>query len=729
MKYKVLIPVILLAAIAGILSFKLFDSFGLTKSENQHQVIQKTVIKILESGHYSPADINDEFSEKVFDKMVESMDFEKKFFLQSDIDGLSKKYKSQIDNQILNNDINYFNDISTIFTNRVNQAEQIYKPILKAGFDFTGKDEYESDPEHIAFAKDEKELTTRWKEYLKFRVLSKFFELKKEQEKLAKDEKKSKIETDAVLKKKAAESIEKAMDRYFKRLKKMNENDRFAIYMNSITEAFDPHTSFMQPTDKKKFDEMMSGSFIGIGATLQQQDDGRVKITSIVTGSPAWQQGSLKADDIIEKVGQGNEPPIEIDGYDIDEIIKMIRGKEGTTVQLSVVKPDGSRQVIPIKRGKVDIENVFAKSAIINEDGKRIGYILLPEFYSNFGDASDRKSSTDMEKEVRKLMDEGVDGIVIDLRNNGGGSLSDVVDIAGLFIGSGPVVQVRSSGNNTMTLRSKRPQALYTGPLAIMINKGSASASEILAAAIQDYGRGVIIGTTSFGKGTVQKIISLDQFVSNQDKKMIIENLQKGNKDAVYDGVGSLKLTIQKFYRINGGSTQLKGVEPDIYLPDAFDFLEDIGEKKEKSALPWDKILAADYSPMHKGISFEFLKSNSQKRVETSPAFKLINKTAEKLKERKDNTFVPLNEIAFGKKMKENEELTKKVESLDSLNTGLTVINLKVDEPKINLDETSKENNNKWLKAIKGDPHIHESSHILFDLMMEEPIQRIGGSR
>lgn len=729
MKYKVLIPAILLAAIAGILSFKLFDSFGLNKSENQHQVIQKTVLKILESGHYSPADINDEFSKKVFDKMVERMDFEKKFFLQSDIDGLSKKYKSQIDNQILNNDIIFFNDISALFINRVTQAEKIYKPILQAGFDFNGKDEYESDPENLPFAKNEKELTERWKEYLKFRVLSKFFELKKEQEKLAKDEQKIKKESDAELKKKAAESIEKAMDRYFKRLKKMNDNDRFAIYMNSITEAFDPHTSFMQPTDKKKFDEMMSGSFIGIGATLQQQDDGRVKITSIVTGSPAWQQGSLKADDIIEKVGQGDAPPIEIDGYDIDEIIKMIRGKEGTIVKLSVVKPDGSRQVIPIKRGKVDIENVFAKSAIINEDGKKIGYILLPEFYSNFGDASDRKSSTDMEKEVRKLMDEGVDGIVIDLRNNGGGSLSDVVDIAGLFIGSGPVVQVRSSGNNTMTLRSKRPQALYTGPLAIMINKGSASASEILAAAIQDYGRGVIIGTTSFGKGTVQKIISLDQFVSNQDRKMIIENLQKDNKDAVYDGVGSLKLTIQKFYRINGGSTQLKGVEPDIYLPDAFDFLEDIGEKKEKSALPWDKILASDYRPMNKGISFNFLKNNSQKRVESSPAFKLINKTAERLKERKDNTLVPLNEKAFEKKMKENEELTKKVESLDSLNTGLTVINLKVDEPKVNLDETSKENNNKWLKAIKGDPHIHESAHILFDLMMEDPFQRVGGNR
>ncbi|MBX9449373.1 MAG: carboxy terminal-processing peptidase [Taibaiella sp.] len=613
MKYKVLIPGIIVTAIIAFFSFRFMDTFSGTNAKNQHEVILKTVIKILENGHYSPKEINDSFSAQVFNKMFESLDYEKKFFLQSDVDELSK-YKYQIDDQLKSNDITFFNELSQVFSKRLAQTEKYYQEILNKNFDFNAGDEYETDPEKLSFVKDEAALKARWNTNLKFRVLSKFYDLKKEQETKKEEDKSYKVVSDNELKKQAAESIIKVQERYFRRLKKFNDNERFAIFMNSITEGNDPHTTFMQPTDKKKFDELMSGSFIGIGATLQQQDDGRVKITSIVTGSPAWKQGSLKTDDIIEKVAQDEQTPVEVEGYDIEDIIKMIRGEEGTTVKLTVAKPDGSRQVIPIIRGKVDLENVFAKSSIIKEDGKKIGYIVLPEFYSNFNGISERKSSTDVEKEVAKLMDEGVDGIVLDLRNNGGGSLSDVVDIAGLFIGSGPVVQVKSSGNNTMTLRSKRPQPLYTGPLAVMINSGSASASEILAAAIQDYKRGVVIGSTSFGKGTVQKIISLDQFVSSQDRRMIMEQLKQGKEDAEFDGIGSLKITVQKFYRVNGGSTQLKGVEPDIYLPDAFELIDDIGEKKDKNALPWDKISAAEYNTFSNGKGISSLKSLSEKK-------------------------------------------------------------------------------------------------------------------
>lgn len=685
-------------------------------AKNQNEVILSTILGIIDKGHYSPRELNDSFSAQVFDKIFTSLDYEKKFFLQSDIDRL-QHHKFQIDDQILNNDLSFFTEVSEIFSARLLETEKFYPEILENGFDFKTNEEYETDPEKISYASSLAALRQRWEENLKFRTLSKYYDLKKEQENKIKEDKTYKKKSNQELQKQAAESILKVQDRYFRRLKKFNENDRFAIFMNAITEGIDPHTVFMQPTDKRKFDEMMSGSFIGIGATLQQQDDGRVKITSIVTGSPAWQQGSLKADDIIEKVGQADEAPVEVEGYDIDEIIKMIRGKEGSTVKLTVAKPDGSRQVISIVRGKVDLENVFAKSAIIEEDGKRIGYIVLPEFYTNFNGLDNRRSSTDVEKEVRKLMAENVDAIVLDLRNNGGGSLSDVVDIVGLFVGSGPVVQVRSNGGNQMTLRSKRAEPLYTGPLAVMINIGSASASEILAAAIQDYNRGIVIGSNSFGKGTVQKIIALDQFVSNRDRANILQQMQEGKGDVEYDGIGSLKITVQKFYRINGGSTQLRGVRPDIVLPDAFELLDDIGEKRNKTALPWDKISPADYKTYALGADLSELKTRSASRIENAESFRLIQQTAQRLKDRKENSRYPLNEIAFEQKMKENEALTKKVEELDSLNTGLSVRNLEVDIPLATIDETATEKNENWLKSLRKDPFINEATQVLNDLI------------
>lgn len=719
MKYKVLIPSAIVAILIAFFSFKIMDTFG-SNAKNQHEIIMKTVMKIIESGHYNPKEMNDSFSLQVYEKTIESLDFEKKFFLQSDIDQLSK-HKFDIDDQLKRNDISFFNEISSIFTKRLAQADQFYHTALKGNFDFSTNEQYETDAEKLAFVKDEAAMQKRWNTNMKYRVLAKYFELKKAQEK--KLEKKEKIEggvlTAAQLKAKAVESTLKTQDRYFKRLKKFNDNDRFAIFMNSITGSNDPHTTFLQPQDKKRFDEMMSGNFIGIGATLLQQDDGRVKITSIITGSPSWKQGQLKAEDLIEKVGQGDETPVEVDGFDIEDIIKMIRGKEGTVVSLTVAKPDGSKQVIPIIRGKVDIDNIYAKSAIVEEKGKRIGYIILPEFYSNFnGDKDGRKSSTDIEKEVIKLMNEKVDGIILDLRNNGGGSLTDVVDIVGLFVGSGPVVQVRSSGDKIMTLRSRRAKALYDGPLAIMINNGSASASEILAAAIQDYERGIVIGTKSFGKGTVQKLVILDQFVSGADRNTILNQLKadKGG-DADFDGVGSLKITIQKFYRINGGSTQLRGVEPDILLPDAFELIDEMGEKRDKNALAWDKIEAAEYSlySSHQGLNELIKASNS--RVNKSPSFKLISETAVKLKERKDNTIMPMNEKAFEQKMKENEALSKKVEQLDSMKVGIQVVNLKEDLAQATIDEVAKENNEKWLKGLRKDPFVNETANIVEDMI------------
>src|SRR5690606_19848398 len=356
----------------------------------------------------------------------------------------------------------------------------------------------------------------------------------------------------------------------------------------------------------------------------------------------SWKQGKLRVEDVITQVAQGDEMPVDVEGFDIEDVVKMIRGPKDTEVRLTVKHADGSNETISILRGKVDIEDTFAKSAIIKNDDKKIGYIYLPEFYADFnGQNGGRRSGTDVANEVIKLMEEKVDGIVLDLRNNGGGSLTDVVDMVGIFIGTGPVVQVRGSGNQTITLKSKNKAPLYTGPLTVMVNGGSASASEILAAALQDYGRAVIVGSNTFGKGTVQKLVTLDPFVNGALRNQIIQafNKAKGG-EAEYDGIGSLKLTIQKFYRINGGSTQLKGVTPDILLPDAYDKLENIGEGKESSALPWDKISSVDYSlwnARHALPDLRVLKSKSQERVNNNPTFDIIAQTSERLKERQDN--------------------------------------------------------------------------------------------
>jgi len=716
MRNKILIPSLILVALAVFFSFK-YANDREELNGGQNEIIQNTIMGIISQGHYSPRDIDDNFSRSVFDKMLESFDYDKKFFLQSDIDSL-KTFRDKIDDEIRDNSLDFFNQINTLFVNRIAQAQTYYQDLLSRPFDFNGKDQIELDGKKLQFVKDEAGMKARWNAYLKYRVLEKYKSLKDAEEKKAKDSTGYQMRALAALEQEARENVLKVQDRYFKRLQKLNDNDRFAIYMNTICGTEDPHTNYLPPDDKKKFDEMMSGSFSGIGATLQQQDDGSVKITSIVTGSPAWKGGKLKADDVIEKVAQGDAMPIDAEGFDLEDVVKMIRGPKGTEVRLTVKHSDGSSEVISIIRDKVDIEDIFAKSNIVEEDGKRIGYIYLPEFYVDFNNPKGRRCSTDIEKELIKLKAAQVDGIILDLRNNGGGSLPDVVDIAGLFIGKGPVVQVRSSGNQTMTLSSKLNAPLYSGPLAIMVNGGSASASEILAAAMQDYGRAVIVGSTTFGKGTVQKLVPLDQFVTNSARQHIIESLvQAKGGDAEYDGIGSLKLTIQKFYRINGGSTQLKGVTPDILLPDVYDMLDETGERKDKSALQWDKIASVSYPTFQPENFYSHLSAKSRSRVSNSANFKLILEAAQKLKKQQDDNVMPLNEAAYADKLKENEALSKRIDQLDSLNTPLSVQNLEEDLAKINLDSASVNKNKAWIKRLEKDPYIAETVTVINDWM------------
>lgn len=713
MKTKLLIPSVIGGAMLAFLSFRYINTYAQPKDQNA--IIQQTVISVLQQGHYAPHELNDEFSKKVFEKALESLDFDKRFYTQEDYE-LLKKHEKQIDDQILANKTDFFIELNDIFVRRVNEAEQLYKPILAAGFDFNTNDSIQLDGRKVAYAKGSEGLRQRWHQLLKYRTLAKFIDLQKQEEKKAKDSVGYVAKSEEVLKKEALESVQKMQERYFKRLKKMNDNDRFAIYMNAVTSAEDPHTDFFPPEDRKRFDEMMSGNFIGIGAQLQTTDEGLTKVVQIITGSPSWHQGQLKAGDIIEKVeeGDGSKPAVEIEGYEIEDVVKLIRGRAGTTVKLHVKHEDGTRQVIGIERGKVDLEDTYAKSSIIIQDGKRIGYIYLPEFYTNFTGHGGRTSGEDVRKEVMKLMQENVDGIVLDLRNNGGGSLGDVVDMAGIFIGTGPVVQVRGRNDYVVTMKSRDKEPLYKGPLAIMVNGGSASASEILAAAMQDHGRAIIIGAKTFGKGTVQKVIGLDQWVSPEARKAIIDSwIAAKNGDAKFEGIGSLKFTIQKFYRINGGSTQLKGVTPDILLPDAYELLEEFGERRNPAALPWDKIKPASYEPLNMVPDIAKLEKESKKRVANNETFVLAKQMANRLKQQQEHNVYPLNVSKFKAKLEEGEIISKKMEQIDSAKTKLEVVNLKSDLSRVNMDSSSVEKNKKWIESLKKDAYLNETVNVL----------------
>ena len=664
-------------------------------SSSKNQVIQQTIMQVLKDGHYSPKEINDEFSNKVFSKYMEMSDYGKLFLLQSDIDEF-KKFESKIDDEIYAGTTSLYDVVSERIVTRIKDAEKYYKAALEQTFTFDGNDEIELDGKKLNWASDQTDLQNRWTKSIKYRTLARFTELK-EQQKTTKDEK-EKSKSIAQLQIDAKANVQKSMEFFFKRLNKINDSDRFATYMNSICHVVDPHTDFFPPKDKQRFDEEMSGAFFGIGAQLQSEE-GACKIKQVIVGTPAWKDGRLKVEDIIQKVAQGDEDPVDIAGWDLEDIVQIIRGKEGSEVRLTIKHITGEQEVISLRRGKVETESTFAKSVLLKNGTTTLGYILLPEFYSAFNDPKGRRCAEDMAKEIEKLKQANVNGIIIDLRNNGGGSLSDVVEIGGMFIDRGPIVQVKSRDAIAQSLNDRVGGTLYDGPLAILINQGSASASEILAAAMQDYKRAIILGTTSFGKGTVQRIFNLEEFYRGE---------------AGLAPQGSIKLTLQKFYRINGGSTQLKGVTPDITLPDAFELL-DIGERKDENSLEWDQVAKADYKALPPKVDLIKLNDLSKKRIAQNEAFKIIGQNAARIKKQTDDNKYFLNELKYLEQIKETKELSKKLEGLDKIKANYNVVNLVVDKPNIEKDSVSIKRNEEWIKNLKKDPYVSEASNVLLD--------------
>jgi len=715
MKNKILIPLLVLGALATFFSFK-YSAKG-QSSEAKRKLVQETVMKSIELGHFSPKNLDDTFSARVYDKLVHEFDYDKLYFTQADINRL-KPYKFQVDDEIKANSIEFFDTFDAVFLKAIANAEKYYKEMLNTPYSFNDNEEIQLNSDKEPYAANEKELANRWHLFLKYRVLAKYVDLKDEQnkKKANKDSVNAKFKTDAELEVAARQDVKKLYDRWFQRYHKMKDDDRFTAYMNAITETEDPHTAYFPPEEKKDFDVTMSGSFFGIGAKLSPAND-KITVDEIIVGSPSWKQGELKKGDEIIKVAQGPQTAVDVQGMELNDAIKLIRGEKGTEVRLTVKRTDGSTKVIPIKRDVILLEETFAKSAIIKTKDGPVGYIYLPEFYADFNHTSRRTSSTDVAIEVKKLKEAGVGSIILDLRNNGGGSLGDVVDIAGLFVGKGaaPVVQVKSNHANATVLRSQpNDSALYSGPLAIMVNEGSASASEILAAALQDYKRAVILGSNTYGKGTVQKMVDLEQMINPIERMNFINDTD----GALGSSIGSVKLTMEKFYRVNGGSTQLKGVKPDITIPDNLDVFddEDLGERKNRSALAWDEIPPANYRPTNSVGNLQQLSMLSESRVKVNPTFRQIQENSEFLKKKKEDNRVSLNEAKYKQEQEEVNAYSKKMEDLQKKNVLLEMTNPAADMARINADTATITKNRDWLKNLSKDIYISETVNILSDM-------------
>ncbi len=678
-------------------------------AETKELILNNILYQVLDKGHYSPLTVDDTFSVNVYEKYFEMLDYNKMFFTAQDM-SLFEKYKYSLDEEFKNGTTTFYNLVQSKYLEQIPTVKNFVLEALKKSYTFDGNDQIDLDGKNNLLASNNDELKLRWEKSIKYRTLVRFVELKEEQEKAIKDKKPdSLIKNEAQLEKEARESVKVNMEYYFRRLGKIGATERFGFYCNAITQLVDPHTNFFAPKDKQRFDESMSGSFVGIGAVLQSKN-GLCSITQIVTGSPCFEQGSLKVGDVIQKVAQGKEDPVDINGWDLEDVVNIIRGKKGTEVRLTTKHLNGTIEIISIIRDKVETEATFAKSIIINEGNKKFGFILLPEFYADFsGNNGGRRCSIDIKNEIEKLKAEKVNGIILDLRNNGGGSLGDVVDIAGYFIPSGPVVQVKSRDAKPEQLYDENPGVLWDGPLAVMINGNSASASEILAAAIQDYKRGIIIGSNSFGKGTVQRVFNLDDFYRGSAKTILNED---GSANELKP-LGSLKLTVQKFYRINGGSTQLKGVTPDITIPDSYDLL-DMGEKKDKHAIPWDQIASADYEAFNM-FNLKSLIEKSKIRVQQNPIFGLIGENAKRLKEQFDNNTYSLNEKKYKEEIAKAKKISDKMEELNKNKILLKTYQMKADFDLITSDTTAISKNKEFQKIIQKDAAIFETVNIMKD--------------
>ena len=704
------LPIVLLVLAGGV--FVAFRTLGIGGNPpTKYERILHSVGEYLANVHYSPKPIDDKFSSEVFKKYLKEVDGEKDIFLQADVDNLRGRFSTKIDDEILGSSpIQFVPAVTEVYRKRLAETEAMYKDILSHPFDFTKEEDFNQNYDEIKFPVNDADRKEAWRKRLKYLTLERYAELLDQQE-ASKNKPGFTARSNEDLEKDARARSLKVMDRIYERLKiKETDDDRFNMFVQCIVQSMDPHTDYFPPVEKRYFDEQMSGHFFGIGASLQY-DDGNIKISSLVTGSPAWKSGKVGVGDIIQKVAQGSQEPVDMSGYFTEDAIKIIRGQKGTEVRLWLKKPDGTVQMVSLIRDEiVQDELTFARSAIVNSPRGKIGYIYLPEFYADFDNPKGSRCSIDVAKEIFKLKEQKVDGIVLDLRNNGGGSLYDVVQMAGYFVEQGPIVQVRDRDGKPSIIPDHDKSVLYDGPFAVMVNELSASASEIFAAAIQDYHRGVIIGSTStYGKGTVQRPYGLDK------------NL--GFLDANSE-LGTLKLTLQKFYRVNGGSTQLRGVASDIVLPDIYPDIYEyskIREKDNPDALPWDTIARADYNTWRYAYDVNNIKGLSNDRMKNHTTFNLIRQDEEWLSSIQDKVY-PLSLKKYQDEQKKVKETVKQLQNLSKLPAGseLNVQALPQDVHKYDDDKNKADRFQAWLKDKKSDLWLGEAVNVMDDMIAQK---------
>jgi carboxyl-terminal processing protease len=693
------LPIVLLFFILGV--FGVYKCHG---NDNDSLILQQRLLSaialLIEQRHYSPKPIDDNFSRFVFTRFIDTLDGDKSFFLQSDVDSL-KVFQDLIDDEIMSRiPMRFFPTTTSIYLKRLAEVQKLYPELLSKPFDFTTDEKYQEDGDLRNFPKDEAERRDLWRKRLKYETLERFVELQNQREK-AKATDSIKNKTDAELQQEARARVRAKWDRYFKRFgKTFKETDQYDLFVNTITQAMDPHTEYFGKVDKRVFDEQMSNHFFGIGAQLGQDDD-YVKIVAVIPGSPAWKSGKIHVNDLIIKVGQGSNPPEDITGLVTTDAVKLIRGDKGTEVRLYIKKAsNGQPDTVSLIRDEIVQDESAARSAIIHEGGKKIGYIFLPEFYADFQHPDGARCANDVANEIKKLKRENIDGLIMDLRWNPGGSLFDVVQMVGLFIKSGPVVQVRDRDGSAKALPDEDSSVLYTGPLTVMVNEFSASASEIFAAAIQDYKRGIIVGASTYGKGTVQR----QQPLGKEDE----------NGDPQY---GSLKLTFEKFYRVNGGSTQLRGVEPDIIIPDEFEKFK-IREKDNPNALPWDKIDAVSYTPWQPPYNTSQIAARSEERIKQNKKFNAISRNADWLAQNMDKE-VDLNIDKYNARQKELRDMSLRDDSTMKSKDSLNVSPAAADHDRFfhNPDEAKGIFYQGWLKNVGRDIYISETVNVMNDML------------
>ena len=680
--------------------------FNSPKNDDEKMsTIMVSVKNTLSYLHYSPKPINDAYSQEVYKHYFEMIDASKRYFMQSDMDEFSK-HKTKLDDYLNQGNLTFYKLTIDRLYQRVDEIDKITQDILAKPINLDEDETLILEPKLRKNATNKNELAAEWKKYIKYNILQEMESLKAKEEtqkekkdsvqkfKL-KDTIKLEILSPEQRRVKATTEVKDLITDTFRRFKKRNKMDWFTVHMNAYTEVFDPHTNYYSPKNKEDFDTQFKGKVIGIGAIIQEKR-GYLYLGPLTIGAPAWKSKQLSEGDKILKVkSKPNEDAVNVVGMLSDEAVRLIRGEKGTKVTLTVEKKDKSIKEVTMIREEVAIEDTFARSIIVNSaDGKKYGLISLPSFNADFEDAKGRNASDDIKNEILKLKPQGVQGIILDLRNNGGGSLTEVGDIMGLFMNAGPFVQVKDGNGKIQTLKNKTNSPIWTGPVVIMQNELSASASEILAGAMQDYGRGIVLGSPqSFGKGTVQTFVDLNRFLNTNDD------------------FGSLKLTIQKFYRVTGESTQRKGIQSDIQMKDFFTYAE-VGERYDDFALAWDKIPAVAYQPMNY-FSIQALQKASEARVQNNKNYQLIQESAQWKEKLDKEESISLKESKFDEVMKKRKAQIEKFKVLDKFNNGLKFT--------LNPDEMVREKNDEaftkktqnWTKNLQRDLYLQEAVNVI----------------